>query len=117
MRQQLISKILTTTVAVTILSAVAILAAAEAGSETNALYEQLHSEGVKFGASTIKLPQPTMPDGLKPAAQQAALNSIADDTHPVEALTRKAVVAPFILKIADEKASGAARPRRGSRRM
>ena len=79
---------------------------------TNALFEQLQADGVKFGAGTVKLPKPSRPDGLDAVAQQAALAKIADENHPVEALTRKAVVAPFILKIADEKVSGAARPRR-----
>src|SRR3954453_935685 len=48
------------------------------------------------------LPEPTLADGLNAARQYAAIGQIADANHPIEALERKSIVAPFVLKIAGE---------------
>jgi hypothetical protein len=82
-------------------------------AEPDRLIDQLWNQGVVFDQTqAIPLPRPTLADGLDPAAQQQALARVADETHPLEALTRKSVVAPFVLKISDEKPLGGALPRR-----
>ena len=44
--------------------------------------------------------------------QHEALLPITDENHPLDALARKAVVAPFVLRIEDELATGQQRARR-----
>lgn len=77
------------------------------------LLELLLHRGVLLDeTATQPLPRPTLPDGAGPAAAQQALQQIADENHPVEALVRKSVVAPFVLKITDEKPVAQALPRK-----
>jgi hypothetical protein len=64
------------------------------------------------GGPRIRLPLPTLPGGLGNEAQWQALSKITDENHPLAALERKAVVAPFVLRIKDEPPAGAVRPRR-----
>jgi hypothetical protein len=67
------------------------------------LFAELLHSGVRMeSGATMKLPPPTLPDGLSAADQQKILAQLADDRHPVEALLRKSVVAPFVLKITDD---------------
>ena len=81
--------------------------------EPGRLIDHLWDRGVVFDQiHAMPLPRPTLADGLDAAGQQRALAQIADETHPLEALTRKSVVAPFVLKIGDEKPLGNALPRR-----
>lgn len=79
-------------------------AAAEA---PNAIYEELFSPAASPQLVNLRLPPPTMNDDLDVAAQHKALAQIADDSRPLEALLRKSIVAPFVLKISDEKTPGA----------
>jgi len=66
----------------------------------NPVFERLMGEGVPVvSGSNLRLPPPTMPDGLDAAAQAAAVASIADENRPVEALMRSSIVSPFVLKI------------------
>src|SRR5688572_12775304 len=55
----------------------------------------------------VRLPPPAMADGLGAEAQRKVLAQLADDNHPLEALLRKSVVAPFVIKISDDKTPGA----------
>lgn len=73
----------------------------------NVIFDELFSPSATPGATSLRLPAPTMGDGLDAAAQQKALAQLADDSHPLEGLLRKSVVAPFVLKISDEKTPGA----------
>ena len=78
------------------------LTVSSAAAEDLLLADLLHS-GVRMeSGASMKLPPPTLPDGLSAADQRRALEQLADDRHPVEALLRKAVVAPFVLKITDD---------------
>jgi hypothetical protein len=82
-------------------------------ADSNEILDALLTEGVKFNdGRLVRMPAPTMRDGLGPAEQKKALASIADENHPVEALVRPSVVAPFVLKIGEEKETKTARPRR-----
>jgi hypothetical protein len=82
-------------------------------ADGNEIHQTLLTEGVKFNdGRSVRMPSPTMRDGLSPAEQKKALAAIADENHPVETLVRPSVVAPFVLKISEEKESKTARPRR-----
>jgi hypothetical protein len=68
----------------------------------NEILQALQTDGVKSETGvTAKLPEFTLPDGLDAAAQQAAMEKIAERNKPVDAMLRKAVTAPFVLKITD----------------
>lgn len=87
--------------------------AADGPAPSNPLVSELIERGVAVGDSTrLKLPEPTLPDGLDAADARKALEAIADTNHPLEALLRKSVVAPFVLKISDAGEAGAATARR-----
>jgi hypothetical protein len=69
----------------------------------NPLLQQLVTQGVPISQGQVmKLPAPTMPDGLDAAKQRAALETIADPNHPVERLLEKSINSPFQLKISNE---------------
>jgi hypothetical protein len=89
---------------------VLLIALCAAGADANPLFEKLQSEGVPMAnGPALRLPAPTMPDGLDAAKQRAALASIADVDRPVEALLRKSVLAPFVLKTERENVATAGR--------
>jgi len=72
----------------------------------NALYSELISVGVRMSSGkAVELPPPTLADGLSAAEQQTAIKQIAGASHPLEALTRRSVVAPFVLKITNVDAA------------
>ncbi len=72
----------------------------------NALYESLLSKGVTVSPQeTIKLPEPILAEGLNAAAQRKAIDKLLDGRYDWESFTRKSVVSPFLLKIADEDTS------------
>lgn len=78
-------------------------AEAASAQPTNPILAELTSVGVPLeGGANLTLPPPVLPDGLDAAGQRAALESIADANHPVEALLRRSVVAPFVLKLTSE---------------
>lgn len=69
-------------------------------SGESSLLRQLIEEGVPFSAGDhVKLPEPTLPDGLDARAQRKQLEEAAKGRFSWEDLTRKSVVAPFLLKI------------------
>lgn len=73
----------------------------------NQVFAALAAQGVSFGNATVHLPPPTLPDGLDGPGQKKALEQIANENHPLESLLRNSVVAPFVLKISDDKTPGA----------
>lgn len=73
----------------------------------NFIYDELLSPTASPQLMSLRLPAPTMDDGLDATAQRKALAQLADDSRPLEALLRKSIVAPFVLKISDEKTPGA----------
>lgn len=85
-------------------------AAAPAGHE-NAVLEQIVESGVELPeAGAVKLPPPSMPDGLTAKQQQAAIAALPGIRHSVGDLLRKSAVAPFELQktqvAAKSKAAG-----------
>jgi hypothetical protein len=69
----------------------------------NPVYDELMRRGVTIGPSEIvRLPAPTLRDGMSAAQQRRAVEAIADASHTWEELTRRSVVAPFILKLPKE---------------
>ena len=53
-------------------------------------------------ARVVKLPEPTLADGMTAAAQRQQIEAIAEGRNSWEDLTRRAVVAPFILKTSQD---------------
>lgn len=89
------------------------LALASSSAGAGSIYELLLERGVALDdAATLRLPPPSLPDGVAPAAVRQVLQQIADENHPLDQLLRKSVVAPFVLKITDEKPVAGALPRR-----
>jgi hypothetical protein len=88
-------------------------AAPPEAAAAGALFHELTTVGVPLGSDArAPLPAPLLADGLDAAGQNRALAALADDTHPLEALLRKSVVAPFKLKISDVAAGTAGTGRR-----
>jgi len=80
----------------------------------NPLFVQLIDEGVPVdggGVLRVRLPKPTMPDGLSEAEQQKILAQAAG-RRPLEEFLRNAVVAPFGMEIVDVPLAGAPEPLR-----
>jgi len=76
----------------------------------NPIYDELTTAGLKISATeTVKLPPPTLADGLAAADQRQAIEGALQKRYTWEEFTRNAVVAPFYLKIADEKEGTVAR--------
>jgi hypothetical protein len=71
----------------------------------NALFASLMQDGVPITAKeSVELPEPTLPDGLDAAGQRKALSAVIGERHTWDDFTRKAVVAPLVLKISDDAA-------------
>src|SRR5258708_7181603 len=81
-----------------------------AGHESaNPLYKELLDPGLTVGPNIrVKLPQPSMPDGLDAAKQKAVVTQLIGNDYSYEEFTRKSVVAPNLLKIGDAKGDPAA---------
>jgi hypothetical protein len=84
-----------------------------AAESDNPIFAKLLAKGGVPGAGEVALPKPTLADGQDLAAQKAAIATIADENHPFEALARKSIVAPLLLKISgDDDADSATTVRR-----
>jgi hypothetical protein len=74
-----------------------------AAAESNEILQRLLTSGVPIAeGETLKLPEPTLADGLTGTAQRERVEALAEGRNSWEDLTRHSVVAPFILKIAEE---------------
>jgi hypothetical protein len=90
------------------------LAAGPDHESQNPLYRQLRESGVPVTATDkIRLPAPTMTDGLSAEAQFKALKELAGEQYSVDELTRNSAVAPFILRVSDLKPFDPQAPARG----
>jgi hypothetical protein len=88
---------------------IAFLFASHAFAESNPVFDDLTKRGVVMPKGPVlKLPAPTMPDGLDAAAQRKAIQSIADERRTVEAIIKKSLNAPTVIKTGDDNASSAA---------
>jgi len=88
---------------------------ADAGHlELNPVYRALVEQGVDVGGGVlVRLPAPTMADGLSPEAARAAIEAIPDRHAPVDLLVRPSVVAPLVFRFREIEAPGAAVPVHG----
>lgn len=78
----------------------AMLLAQNSSAAGNSILDELISTGLSLSPrETVTLPQPILADGLSAAAQRQAIEDAARGKHTWETLTRRAVVAPFLLKI------------------
>jgi hypothetical protein len=69
----------------------------------NQVYDVLLSKGVTIRPhETVRLMPPTLADGFDRTQQRRAVEAISNGDHSWEDLTRRSVVAPFILKISTE---------------
>jgi len=74
--------------------------AQEAAAPENSVLGELLQKGVTMSDGTaVKLPAPTLRDGLDAARQQAVLAPLGGANHPLADLTRSSLVAPFVLNI------------------
>jgi hypothetical protein len=79
----------------------------------NPVYKFLTTRGVPVGGDeVVKLPAPTLADGLSAEEQRRAIEAVAGENHTWEDLTRKSVVAPFVLKISNGESAAERRGRR-----
>ncbi|WP_254510249.1 hypothetical protein [Anatilimnocola floriformis] len=68
---------------------------------------RLLREGVLISPREVaKLPQPTLTDEMTPAQQRKAIETLLEGKYAWEVFTRNSVVAPFLIKIADNDAPG-----------
>lgn len=76
-------------------------------ADANPLFRTLLDPGLAVTADAkVKLPPPTMPDGLPAAKQKDAIAGVIGTDYAFEDFTRNSAVAPFVLKIRDEKGGG-----------
>ena len=72
----------------------------------NAIYDALISRGIAVSPQeTLKLPLPIMADGLNVAAQRKTIEALLNGRYDWDDFTRRAVVSPILLKIADDDPS------------
>lgn len=71
----------------------------------NEILQSLTTTGVEISSGeSLKLPEPVLADNLNAPAQRKQIEAIAEGRNSYEALTRRAVVAPFVLKISPDSA-------------
>ena len=76
----------------------------------NALYKAMLDPGLSVGPDVrVKLPAPSMPDGLDAAKQKQVITTLIGSDYSYEEFSRKSVVAPNLLKIGDAKGADAVR--------
>jgi hypothetical protein len=73
----------------------------------NLVFAQVLTKGVETGGQTVKLPPPRFVDGLTAEEERAALRDVAESDRAVDEMLRDSVTAPYIIKVRDQKASGA----------
>ncbi len=81
---------------------IAAVVSSATSSPENPVLKQLIEHGISMGdGQVVKLPPPTMRDGLDVSGQQEVLTRIAAPSRRVADLVRKSVVSPFVLKLDD----------------
>jgi hypothetical protein len=74
----------------------------------NSAFTQVLTKGVEAGGQIITLPPPRLVDGLTAEEERGALREVAESDRAVDEMLRDSVTAPYIIKVHDQKASGAA---------
>jgi hypothetical protein len=85
----------------TVLAALLVAPAADPAKheDQNALFKRLIETGFDGGKEKIKLPKPTMPDGLDAAKQSEIIKAVVGKEIELEEFTRDSVVARVQMKI------------------
>jgi hypothetical protein len=79
----------------------------------NPIYRELRQTGVAVSAAEhVRLPAPTMADGLSAEAQEAVLKTVVGEDYALEEFLRRSPVAPFRLQIRDATPSSSKAPSR-----
>jgi hypothetical protein len=93
----------------TLLVAVSLVSQAkiEPAHSRNAVYTEVLRQGLETGGQTITLAPPRLVDGLTPEEERAALRKVAESDRAVDEMLRDSVTAPYIIKVRDQKATGA----------
>lgn len=87
----------------TLLSFLLALFAANRCAGQNPIYDGLINRGVAVSPQeTLKLPPPILTDGQSAAAQRKSIETLLDGRYDWDDFTRRAVVSPILLKIADD---------------
>ena len=82
--------------------------------DQNPLVKRLLEDGLDVGAGIkTKFPAPTMPDGLDGAKQTALIKTLIDKAYSYDEFTRKAIPAPYLMKVRDVNPSDPKAPARG----
>lgn len=77
-------------------------AAEDAHEKINPLYRELRQTGVAVADKVhLRLPAPTLVDGLDAKAQKAVIDGVAGNDYDPQDLLRKSVTAPFRLQVRD----------------
>jgi len=79
----------------------------EPAHEQNAVFAQVLRQGVEVGGQTVVLPPPRFIDGQTADKERAALREVAESDRAVDEMLRDSVTAPYIIKVRDQRASGA----------
>jgi len=96
---------------VPLLLAVALFAAEPGHLDTNPVYKQIVEEGVCVpGDVRVKLPAPTVADGLSAAGARAAIEALPNRHVAVDLFLRKSVVAPQVFRLRKIEMEGATVP-------
>src|SRR4051812_28307126 len=82
--------------------------------DQNPLFKRLLDTGLDVGAGAkAKFAAPTMADGLDAAKQTAIIKDLIGNQYSYDEFTRKAVTAPYLMKIRDVTPSDPKAPARG----
>jgi hypothetical protein len=73
----------------------------------NPVFTQVLTKGVEAGGQTVTLPPPRFVDGLTTLEERAALRDLSESDRAVDEMLRDSVTAPYIIKVRDQKTSGA----------
>jgi hypothetical protein len=73
----------------------------------NSVYKEVLEPGLSVGDQKVTLPRPRLTDGQDEAAQRAALREVVSSDRALEDLLRDSITAPYIIKVRDQKATGA----------
>jgi hypothetical protein len=83
--------------------ALVVMAAIDRCQAANPVFDYLTNRGVTVAPKeVVRLPPPTMADGLSAADQRKAIEGIPENNHTFEDMTRKSVVAPVVLRISQD---------------
>jgi hypothetical protein len=93
--------------------AAVILVAARPSSAQNPILQDLVTRGVQLpGGAWLRLPPPTLTDEMNAETQRQRIEAVAEERYTWEDLTRRSVMAPFILRLPPDDSSDGSPGRR-----